>query len=35
MPLGDNHLLYVTTEVSADHASIINGISKIPMIIGP
>ena len=35
MPLGDNHLLYVTTEVSADHASIINGISKIPLIIGP
>ena len=35
MPLGDNHLLYVTTEVSADHGSIINGISKIPMVIGP
>jgi hypothetical protein len=35
MPLGDNHLLYMTTEVSADHASIIMGISKIPLIIGP
>ena len=35
MPLGDNHLLYVTAEVSADHASIINGISKIPLTIGP
>ena len=31
----DDHLLYVTTEVSADHASIIKGISKIPLIIGP
>src|SRR5687768_1773008 len=35
MPLGDNHLLYVTTEVSADHASIINGISNRPLTIGP
>jgi hypothetical protein len=35
IPLGDDHLLYVTTEVSADHASIIKGISKIPLIIGP
>ena len=35
MPLGDNHLVYITAEVSADHASIINGISKIPLIIGP
>src|SRR5215218_5513829 len=35
IPLGDNHLLYITTEVSADHASIIKGISKIPLIIGP
>ena len=35
VPLGDNHLLYVTTEVSADHTRIINGITKIPMIIGP
>ena len=35
VPLGDNHLLYVTADVSADHASIINEISKIPLIIGP
>ena len=35
MPLGDNHLLYVTAEVSADHARIISGISKIPLTIGP
>jgi hypothetical protein len=35
MPLGDNHLLYLTAEVSADHASIISGINKIPLIIGP
>jgi hypothetical protein len=33
--LGDNHLLYLTTEVSADHDKIINGIRKIPLIIGP
>ena len=35
MPLGDNHLLYITTEVTADHDKIINGIRKIPLIIGP
>lgn len=35
MPLGDNHLLYLTTEVNADHGKIINGIRKIPLIIGP
>ena len=35
MPLGDNHLLYLTTEVSADHNKIINGIRQIPLIIGP
>lgn len=35
MPLGDNHLLYLTTEVNADHDKIINGIRKIPLIIGP
>jgi hypothetical protein len=35
MPLGDNHLLYLTTDVSADHANIINGVIKIPLIIGP
>jgi hypothetical protein len=26
MPLGDNHLLYVTTEIEADHSKIINGV---------
>jgi hypothetical protein len=35
MPLGDSHLLYLTTEVNADHDKIINGIRKIPLIIGP
>jgi hypothetical protein len=35
MPLGDNHLLYLTTEANADHDKIINGIRKIPLIIGP
>ena len=35
LPLGDNHLLYLTTEVGADHNKIINGINKIPLIIGP
>src|ERR671933_1437453 len=35
MPLGDNHLVYLTTEVSADHNEIINGIRQIPLIIGP
>lgn len=29
MPLDDNHLLYVTTEVEADHSKIIEGISKL------
>jgi hypothetical protein len=28
MPLGDKHLLYVTTEVDADHSNIIRGITK-------
>ena len=28
MPLGDKHLLYVTTEVDADHSNVINGIMK-------
>jgi hypothetical protein len=28
MPLGDNHLLYVTTEPEADHSNIINRIRK-------
>jgi|SRR5215831_5680310 len=26
MPLGDNHLLFMTTEVGADHLKIINGV---------
>ena len=26
MPLGDNHLLYVTAEVSSDHSALINRI---------
>jgi hypothetical protein len=29
MPLGDNHLLYVTTERDADHSVIINTITKL------
>src|ERR687898_533238 len=29
MPLGDNHLLYVTTSVEANHSKIINGIKDI------
>jgi hypothetical protein len=29
MPLGDNHLLYVTTEPEADHSNIINRISNL------
>jgi hypothetical protein len=29
MPLGDNHLIYVTTEVDADHSTIISGIKDI------
>jgi hypothetical protein len=28
MPLGDKHLLYVTTEVEADHSNVICGIAK-------
>ena len=28
MPLGDKHLLYVTTEVDADHSNVIRGITK-------
>jgi hypothetical protein len=28
MPLGDKHLLYVTTEVEADHSSIIRSLTK-------
>ena len=29
MPLGDNHLLYITTEVGADHLRIINRVGEI------
>ena len=28
MPLGDKHLLYVTTEVDVDHSNVISGIAK-------
>lgn len=28
MPLGDDHLLYITTEIAADHARVINGIRQ-------
>src|SRR4051812_21022357 len=28
MPLGQSHLLYITTEVEADHAKIINGVRE-------
>ncbi len=29
MPLGDNHLLYITTEPEADHSNIINRIRNL------
>jgi len=29
MPFGDSHLLYITTEVDADHARVINGVQQI------
>jgi hypothetical protein len=29
MPLGENHLLYVTTEIDADHSVITNAVSKL------
>jgi hypothetical protein len=29
MPLGDKHLVYVTTEPGADHARVINGIMQL------
>jgi hypothetical protein len=28
MPLGDKHLLYVTTEVDANHSNVIRGITE-------
>ena len=31
MPMGDNHILYVTTEVKADHSSLIDGIRKLDL----
>ena len=31
MPLDDNHILYVTTEVESDHASLIDGIRKLDL----
>ena len=31
MPLGDKYLLYVTTEVEADHSKLIRGLTKIIM----
>lgn len=31
MPLGDRHLLYVTTEVEANHSAIINSITKLDL----
>src|SRR5438094_9865171 len=31
MPLGDNHLLYVTTEVDANHSVIINSITNLDL----
>src|SRR6058998_4372440 len=30
MPLGENHLLYITTEVQADHTNTIRKILKLP-----
>lgn len=29
MPLGDNHLLYITTEADADHSKILDGVRRI------
>jgi hypothetical protein len=31
MPLGDSHLLYVTTETAADHSVITNTVSKLDL----
>ena len=28
MPLGDDHPLYITKEIAADHARVINGIHQ-------
>jgi hypothetical protein len=29
MPLGDDHVLYITTEVDSDHAGIIDKVRKL------
>ena len=29
MPLGDDHLLYITTEADADHAKILDGVRRL------
>jgi hypothetical protein len=29
MPLADNYLLYITTEVGADHSKIISGVREL------
>jgi hypothetical protein len=31
LPLGGDHMLYITTEPQADHAKILDGISKISL----
>jgi hypothetical protein len=31
MPLGDNHLLYVTTEIESDHSALINKIRNLSL----
>ena len=31
MPLGDKYLLYVTTEVEADHSKVIRGLTKMSL----
>lgn len=32
MPLGDNRLLYITTEVEADHSKIIDGVRNLSLL---
>lgn len=32
MPLGESHLLYITTEIEADHSKIINGVRQLAVI---
>lgn len=31
MPLGDSHLVYVTTEINADHSAVIESITNLDM----